>query len=66
MEALEQSIGERGGWIRLNDIVDEAGRLARQRNVDFKWDTFHNTVRGRFNTQTKGKAATTCLSEKVA
>lgn len=64
MEALEQSIGVRGGWIRLNDIVEEAERLARQRNVDFKWDTFHNTVRGRFNTQTKGKGGDDLFERK--
>ena len=64
MEALEHRSANVEGWIRLNDIVEEAERIARQRNVDFKWDTFHNTVRGRFNTQTIGKGGDDLFERK--
>lgn len=54
MEALERRSVDGDGWLQQGDIIEETKRLARQRGVDFKWDTFHHTVRGRFNTQTQG------------
>lgn len=64
METLERRSSDEEGWLRLRDITEEAERLARQRNVDFKWDTFDNTVRGRFNTHTKGKGGDDLFERK--
>jgi HKD family nuclease len=42
-------------WIHIDNITRLAEARARALNLDFKWDTFSNSLRGRFNSHTVGK-----------
>lgn len=42
-------------WVHWTDIAEFVERRAREVGAEFKWDTLHNSVRGRLNEHTVGK-----------
>jgi HKD family nuclease len=56
IKAMENlSEGRADMYLHWTNICKETERLARKAGKQYKWDTFHNTVRGRLNENTVGK-----------
>lgn len=55
VQAIRDIAGETG-WAHWKDIAAWVETRARELRLDFKWDTLGNSVRGRLNEDTVGKA----------
>ncbi len=62
-----QAIRDLGGgtaWVHWSDIAEQVESRARSLGLSYKWDTLRNSVRGRLNEDTLGKAGDDLFERK--
>lgn len=55
VQAIKNLRTDRDSWVHWSKIAKFVETRAREMGIEYKWDTLHNSVRGRLNEHTVGK-----------